>query len=249
MGCDIHMRAEVREADGWHLVDEAFKSLWRDDAKTAEPWDGRNYDLFSILADVRNGYGFAGVPTGEGFIPIAPPKGTPDDCDPLTREFMESYDCDGHSHSWHALHDLRQCDWDGQSTVRYGVVSAEVFEHCREQGTTPDSWSGGISGPGIVTFSEEGYERWKAEGCGDVGIETPEGSLINSELGHAPDSTGVIERPRHAGAIKPYVRMRWTVTYRQAAGEAWFRTLDQLAAMVPDGGTDEDVRIVFFFDN
>jgi hypothetical protein len=239
MGCDIHMRAETRGPDGWRLVGEEFKSLWGD-GLTAEPWDGRNYDLFSILADVRNGYGFAGV---------APPKGTPDDCDPATRAFMESYDVDGHSHSWHTLRDLREYDWDGQSTVRYGVVEAEVFERCRELGTTPDGWSGGVSGPGIVTFSEEGYERWKADGCGDVGIETPEGSLINSALGHAPDSTGVIERPCHVGEIKPHVRMHWTVTYRQAAGEAWFRTLDQLTAMVPDGGTEEDVRIVFFFDN
>ena len=39
----------------------------------------RNYDVFSILADVRNGYGFAGVRTSTGFDPIAPGRGLPSD--------------------------------------------------------------------------------------------------------------------------------------------------------------------------
>ena len=28
-----------------------------------EPYGGRNYTLFAALSDVRNGFGFAGVPT------------------------------------------------------------------------------------------------------------------------------------------------------------------------------------------
>lgn len=43
--------------------------------------------------------------------------------------------------------------------------------------------------------------------------------------------------------------MRWGVTYRESAGRAWFEAMEKLAAIVPEGGTDDDVRIVFFFDN
>lgn len=39
----------------------------------------RNYDVFGMLADVRNGSGFAGVDTGDGFVPIDVPRGLPDD--------------------------------------------------------------------------------------------------------------------------------------------------------------------------
>ena len=42
--------------------------------------------LFAILAGVRNGYGFAGCDTGDGFRPIAPPRGLPGDVSPEVAE-------------------------------------------------------------------------------------------------------------------------------------------------------------------
>lgn len=242
MGCDIHMRAEVREASEWRPVGAVFDSGWRED-KTAEPWDGRNYDLFAILADVRNGHGFAGIPTGDGFNPIAEPRGIPEDAAPESREFLESYDVDGHSHSWHTLADLLAYDWE-QVTRRCGVIPAEEYERRQKSGESPEAWSGGISGRGIVTFSEEGYERWKADGCPDPGLDDL------SRRSYEPDARGVIERPmRAAAAIEPYVRTYWSVTYREAVGKAWWRTVEALGDLIPEGGTAEDVRIVFFFDN
>lgn len=235
-GDDERVSFQLAPAEG----DEPYRSL--------RPWDGRNYDLFAILADVRNGRGFAGVKTGEGFEPIADPRGVPEDAHPETAEFMDSYGCDGHSHSWYTLAQLRAYDWDGQSTERCGVVSAEVYERLKATGETPGSWSGGISGAGITTFSEEGYEQWKAEGRPNPGTESMNAALRREDR-NAPDGVGVIERPVHPGAVRPYVRMYWPVTYREAAGERWFRTLDELAALVPEGGSDEDVRVVFFFDN
>ena len=44
-----------------------------------EPYGDRNYNLFAILANVRNGTAFAGCKTGEGFNPISNPKGVPSD--------------------------------------------------------------------------------------------------------------------------------------------------------------------------
>lgn len=249
MGCDIHMRVEVRTAGGWQPTGPVFDSSWRDEGKTAEPWEGRNYNLFAMLANVRNGSGFAGIPTGEGFKPICDPRGTPEDAHPDTAEFMDSYGIDGHSHSWHTLAELRAYDWDGQVSVLYGVVPAATYEDCAAKGVAPDSYSGATSGPGIVTFTPLGYEQWKAEGSPAIEPEVQASGAVRSLTGYAPDTSGIIERPYHKGETRPYVRMRWEETYRDAAGESWFRALDTLEELVPAGGTLDDVRVVFFFDN
>ena len=97
MGCDIHIIAEVKENGEWKRnTDPVFKNPWyREDEKdkpkdqqwkfalepmSSDPPSGRNYDWFSILADVRNGSGFAGVNTGQGFDVITgKPRGLPTD--------------------------------------------------------------------------------------------------------------------------------------------------------------------------
>lgn len=80
MGCDIHFYLEKRENNRWVSVDkwttEFDKELncdytyvkWED-----RPYNGRNYTLFSILADVRN---------GECIEPICDPKGFPFNASP-----------------------------------------------------------------------------------------------------------------------------------------------------------------------
>jgi hypothetical protein len=55
MGTDIHCAVEKKQPDGtWKVVDAPFD-------------DYRNYDSFAILADVRNGHGFAGVQPVKAF--------------------------------------------------------------------------------------------------------------------------------------------------------------------------------------
>lgn len=66
MGTDIHLFIERFNGSAWAPV---LSQDYRGFSQTS--WDvGRHYDLFSILADVRNGFGFAGVPTGGKFLPI-----------------------------------------------------------------------------------------------------------------------------------------------------------------------------------
>lgn len=73
----------------------------------------RSYYTFSILANVRNGYGFAGVPTGAGFVPISMPKGLPND---MSTELVNQQDDCGtlgdHSHSWLTVKELLDYNWD-----------------------------------------------------------------------------------------------------------------------------------------
>jgi len=103
MGCDIHPHVEIRRDGRWERLD------WRKRHETGEYYDperrrdpkvdydklfedplyiNRNYCLFSILADVRNGYGFAGCDTGDKFVPVAEPRDLPAD---VTAETLSEY--------------------------------------------------------------------------------------------------------------------------------------------------------------
>lgn len=66
MGTDIH--GVFQRFDGEHWVDIP-----------SEYDQGRHYQLFAVLAGVRNGTGFAGIQTGEVVTPISEPRGLPDD--------------------------------------------------------------------------------------------------------------------------------------------------------------------------
>lgn len=57
--------------------------------RNATQWyQNRNYSVFAILSGtVRNGYGFAGVSTGQGFVGITEePRGLPDDISDEVRD-------------------------------------------------------------------------------------------------------------------------------------------------------------------
>lgn len=184
MGCDIHIYTEVKKEGKWEAV--SVPNSWRKYLQEClerateqgdqsnieyytkrvqeEPekciegiYDGRNYDLFAILANVRNGYGFAGCDTGDGFVPICMPKGLPEDVsEPVERE-AEAWDGDGHSHSYHTLADLLAYDWKQQKTVHRGWVSETKYKDFKETGN-PYPCSGGVGGRIIVRVSNEEME-------------------------------------------------------------------------------------------
>ena len=116
MGCDIHLYVENRVNGAWRAA-ECFVQD-KDDPKSCADvpyekrlYSGRNYNLFSILADVRNGYGFAGVPTGAGYKPMSKPKGLPADVSPEVKAVSDQWDGDGHSHSWFTVAEIMAYDW------------------------------------------------------------------------------------------------------------------------------------------
>ena len=74
MGTDIYPVVEVRDVNG------AWTAIMPPGEQRHTSWDfGRSYDCFAVLAGVRNGRGFAGVDTGDGFNPISKPRGLPND--------------------------------------------------------------------------------------------------------------------------------------------------------------------------
>lgn len=165
MGCDIHAMVEVRADGRWTAITKpVFKSSYRNEA-TSDPYDGRNYDLFAILANVRNGYGFAGVSTGTGWKPIAEPRGIPGDCSPEYADSVEGYGIDGHSHSWLTVADLDGYDWQGQTTTKHGVFSEGEYVRSIRTGEI-HGYSGGVSGASVVVMEPEEYEAMLGVGFG-----------------------------------------------------------------------------------
>lgn len=100
MGCDIHMFVEYKINNGKWQAHPGHKVEIEDEGTDNEyktykevSATGRNYELFGALAGVRY----------DG--PDA--KGAPEDCSELVAAAIESWDCDGHSHSYLSLDEFQ----------------------------------------------------------------------------------------------------------------------------------------------
>lgn len=139
MGCDIHPYAEIRTDGRWRPVEVKL------------PCD-RNYVAFGVLANQRNGFGFAGVDTGDAVTPIAEPRGLP-----LNIATHETPDADwnngcyvwfgDHSFSWVTLAELLALDLKVPVTQR-GMVTEAIAAEMRDTGKPPRAWCGGTTAKG-----------------------------------------------------------------------------------------------------
>ncbi|MBF2613176.1 hypothetical protein [Listeria welshimeri] len=151
MGCDIHLMVEVKDKETmiWEEYDVADKLL---------NFIGRNYKLFSILADVRNGVGFANVDIGDKFVPIDYPRGIPKDASQSYLAYVEDFAIDGHSHSFFNLVELKEFDWYGQKNKHRGFMSQEVYTEYKRTGEIV-RYVGGVSGANIKKISNQVMEE------------------------------------------------------------------------------------------
>ena len=154
MGTDIHGRLQTR----YNSTDK-----WRD---AGEIECDRNYRVFAMLADVRNGAAFAGVKTHKSITPIAPPRGLPEDIelsqrddntliihDPWDDEApLQHYNLGDHSFSWVTLKEL--VDWPGwQKTLHMvGLLAPEEMARVQREGGAPNKWCGGTNDPTYVRY-------------------------------------------------------------------------------------------------
>lgn len=251
MGCDIHMFVETRQPDGsWATADTWYEDEDEPGRKTVYQWgpglkreagpiySGRNYDLFAILANVRNGSGFAGVDTGDGFIPIAMPRGVPEDACPEYKAEVEQWGCDGHSHSYLTLAEVLAYDWT-QTTAHRGWVSPVEWSVWRDQGK-PNGWSGGVGGGRVSHHTPEDFEAaWQK-------LRLERGYPEQRYASHHLRDEGDLERFHQLlDAVSPYCQVTWTEPYYKSVHSFWAETIPQLLRF----GKPEDVRLVFFFDN
>lgn len=88
MGCDIHELVE-RKSPTYGWINSGCPDLNRD------------YELFSVLAGIRNSYNLK---------PISEPRGLPEDVCSEMKYNSEHWDSDGHSHSYVTLKELKEFD-------------------------------------------------------------------------------------------------------------------------------------------
>jgi len=253
---------EVRKNGKWEPLIRMIPNKWYDAEKEAkriaegeEPWekpevpdrlyDGRNYDLFAILADVRNGRGFAGCDTGDGFLPIAFPKGVPEDAHPDTAAFLDSYGCDGHSHSWHTLEAFEKYNWDMTTKHRgwVGVIEYAIFKQLGR----PTSWSGGVSGQSIrhipVAEMEQMYQKHK-EFLDSIAKSFTEAGgtaafMMDERIKGMPEELKGL-----------HTQIQWESSYRDSVGSFLTKSLPRMRELADEEGVGpEDIRLLFFFDN
>lgn len=221
MGTDIHLIVQAKRDGRWALVEPPALD-WHDDYdRKYKRWcSDRNYDAFAILADVRNGYGFAGSETGEEMIPVVaerrglPPEITPEEAD------YDRLNLGDHSFHWLTLRELVDYPhWDKQRLV-YGVVPARKYHDdfkgkpARVNGG-PGEYCSSIMGGGTRMLDEAQY----------------------LQIGAPIDD-------------KTHVRIKWPETYAFSAGRWYTRFLPSLRAWADENKVAyEDVRIVFGFDS
>ena len=238
MGCDIHMWVEVRspEADAWGNRPWAFLKTppqGFDEFAEEHGWDpswysGRNYDAFAMLASVRNGVGFAGIKTGEGFKPIAMPRGIPEDATDDYKVKVEEYGIDGHSHSWLTLRELQEYPAKDLRTQHEGTVGVTQFSVWKKEGK-PKSWSGGVFGQKVEMVDHDTMQKFIDEGTLSVG-----------------DTEDPYARDPEVDGKSYYTRVSWEETYFESAPFLFETLIPELEKIDAD---PDDIRIVFYFDN
>jgi len=234
MGCDIHLYVERKINGKWVSADK-----WTPDEEESERkvvtyddsfYNGRNYSLFAILADVRN-EGTAYDPNDAvdaEFNVIVPPRGIPKDACSSVKAEAVVWDWDGHNHSWLTLAELLAFDWTQKNQCAGIIYSASAYWcwqlYKKQRGERPDSYCMGTS---KKTVTEAGVFP-----------------LINAWVKATP-----FREPKFSAAMDeafPYsVKVEWEATYYQCCTHFLGTVIPRLLRL----GKPDDVRIVFWFDN
>lgn len=267
MGTDIHLYVEIKNKDNGDLEflpaeGNAPQTDWEKENNHWDWYGGRNYSLFAILANVRNGSGFAGVDTGDGYVPIAMPRGVPEDASP---EFAERVW--GHSASWLNLKEILEYDWSRTSVRRGFITPLEFAGMSLAEGTSPTGWCGWtnakqltlermqryITTTHFLKFLEERVRHWKEDVIGDPNRRAEwrehdqerlvelEALLAECRANHAPSRD-----PLFLEDANYTLQYEWGEPYTQSAGRFIDTTIPLLESLVEDPA---DLRLVFFFDS
>lgn len=298
MGTDIHMAAERKDAEGiWHAIaptsalqemarkeyarwlapesTDAQMRAWAERKVLTSWYDDRNYEAFAILADVRNGTGFAGIDTGDGFKIIAEPRGLPLDLsaelrnasnydamrecglpdvpedppgdDALEDALDKGFWLGDHSYSWLTAQELQDFDWLTQVTTLRGVVGWNEFAQREQLGETgsPESYSGSVWSRYAVTLPQEVART----------VLLPGGLCDMVKVRAIAGEYQREDRPSWLSPDSPelprdvndvHVRVSWNETYAEAAGRFHSIIIPELLSVDPD---PSNVRIVFGFDS
>ncbi len=222
---------------------EYYRERYVEPGKTRDHWySDRNYVMFAILGNVRNGSGFAGVETFVPLPSISDGRGIPDDATPETLQILS----DEHSGTWCTLDEVDAYDWD-QDIQQSGIIGLDVYAQLREGNKSPDSWSGGISGQGIVTVTMQAADALLAQQPAAALTAGGDGGALKSDAnirGGAPADMLFGGGGMNIGGTRYYVKYRWVEKLDEST--AGFRKrMELLHAAVGD----RECRLVYDFDS
>ena len=232
MGCDIHPAIEYKENGKWKavLVPNPHFGKWEGEAEITASLDiNRDYDLFAILGNVRNGNGFAGLDTGDGFDPMSDDRGVPDDISDEAKAALS----DEHSATWVTLAEILAYDWD-RSTKHRGVVDAVEFaswEVMKEWRPAPQSYCGDVGGGMVRKVTNDEMRELVARTLSGERPRSAEGQkLLSDKLNHY------------------YTKVEWEESYAESAKQLWTKILPKMLNLGRMYGF-ENVRLVMDFDS
>ncbi len=198
MGADMHSVAQIKVDDKWETIEFRVNG------------DHRNYNLFAMLADVRNGVGFAGVDTGDGYKPICAPKGFPEGFGVDHEGSHRGCWMGDHSFTWLSLKELLAYDLYQTTKIR-GLIELSTYNEWKSSGDRlPAKWCSDISGPGIIKITEaevktmkfnddarvyvrfELEERYRDNGAMVALVERLEEIAANAGLEDKPDCVRIV---------------------------------------------------------
>ncbi len=165
MGCDIHGVFQRSSGAAWEDIESNYEQ-------------DRHYQLFAVLAGVRNGHGFAGVPTGEVITPISDPRGIPSDfvldgddhpitnlayMDPRMRQYQKADEplkiwMGEHSHSWLSGEEMVAWREFAPVVCKTGILERATYEQWDGKSWPAESCSG-VSGPRIKVINDNYVEK------------------------------------------------------------------------------------------
>lgn len=217
-------------------------------------WDQpRHYLLFAALANVRNGYGFAGCDTGDAIPPISEPRGLPDDIKALTtNDYLDLGD-----HSFSHLTAEEMLEWyEGGIRMKKtrGVVSKELYEQW-DKTSEPKYYSGWTSGTNIIVLPSADYESLKAvlSALQCVTDNRQQDSLIRDQLTLGINQSLSEENLKTINLTLPvavatlfervtHVQVEWVTDFKAALGYFF----EEVRRLKEEHG---EVRLVFGFDS
>ncbi len=128
MGCDIHIWAERKTANGYEAVTDVLF------AEGSAPFDWRAYGMYGFLADVRN---YSDVP------PLAEQRGFPNDASSVAADDYDAWFSEAHSASWLSVAELAAFDYD--NPVEDRRITVQLAENMWSGGGTADPGDGEIT--------------------------------------------------------------------------------------------------------
>lgn len=261
MGTDIHMIVEVHDGGAWRLA-------------VREGWGDRSYDVFAMLADVRNGYGFAGCVTGSGFVVAHEQRGLPADLSDEARrdsgedahEANRLYLGD-HSFSWLTAGEVVDFFAVERTTQKRGVVSPLDYISFLIHGK-PHSFSGDVMGDRVRYVSIDEMDQIARSPTTTQAAIDHKNTWIRAssredrkefhdhdkrmvkmadEILRWCEENEVADRVMDA-SLSYYTEVYWTATYHERAALflEWFNAT--VRPLMDTHGRDS-VRLVFGFDS